>query len=739
MSSTPLTPAEIQKTAGHLQDAYCAGKVADVDKAVSEDIRLPIPSSTDMDHEHTEAAGKTENAPVGILGAGPGGLYAGLILDSLDIKYEILEASDRVGGRVHTHKFSEKPYDYYDLGPMRFPKTPIMDRLFDLFKYDKLKTPEGVQIYKKLIKYHFNCKDENGIQYYNGCRKRLTPNTSETPDSDFFKAKEVGVGQVYLEIGREKLYDDVINPFVTLLKKDMEDGGSAGWENLMTVDSYSARSFMTHKYRPTQPLIDKGLHKDEGLPTDVVNWMETYSMTTSWFDRAFATTVLEEMSFGYGSGEPNFFCLDGGSEVLTKAMEDCIDPEAAPVKRILKNHRVTGISMADRSAGNTSSSLLVDYVDEGATDDVEVKGIKKYGHVISTLPIPVLHHAVDLDDAELTHMQTNALRLLQYTPATKIGIKFKSAWWTKGKDADGNPIVDRDGKTIDIVGGRSFTDRPIRVVVYPSYGLEKEGSAVLIASFIWTDDAARMGALIGSGSKRVDGQLKDMVLKDLAVVHNIDLKILHDQYLEQYSVDWADNPLTMGAFALFGPGKFGSVFSSLTVPAARGKLHFAGEAISIRHGWIVGALDSVWGSIFEYLVTTNQRRKLFQLILEWDLNEEWFRGADDKQGSPPSWKGSIFLEHLKIPRGEVHELLKFVKTLKKIGDEARKELDELEKDSNGKLEVAAKGFKAIQESYEDTVKGLAKEMQGGREALKTAEMEILDELEAAMKDKDAKV
>lgn len=51
---------------------------------------------------------------VGILGAGIGGLHAALILDSLGIEYEILEASDRTGGRIFTHKFpGGGKYDYY--------------------------------------------------------------------------------------------------------------------------------------------------------------------------------------------------------------------------------------------------------------------------------------------------------------------------------------------------------------------------------------------------------------------------------------------------------------------------------------------------------------------------------------------------------------------------------------------------------------------------------------------------
>lgn len=41
-----------------------------------------------------------------------------MILDALEIpnlSYEILEGSDRVGGRVYTHRFSDAKHDYYDV------------------------------------------------------------------------------------------------------------------------------------------------------------------------------------------------------------------------------------------------------------------------------------------------------------------------------------------------------------------------------------------------------------------------------------------------------------------------------------------------------------------------------------------------------------------------------------------------------------------------------------------------
>ena len=41
-----------------------------------------------------------------------------MILDALEIpnlSYEILEGSDRIGGRVYTHHFSDTKHDYYDV------------------------------------------------------------------------------------------------------------------------------------------------------------------------------------------------------------------------------------------------------------------------------------------------------------------------------------------------------------------------------------------------------------------------------------------------------------------------------------------------------------------------------------------------------------------------------------------------------------------------------------------------
>lgn len=109
---------------------------------------------------------------VGIVGAGMAGLYTGMILDSLKIRYHIIEASDRIGGRVYTHRFTDDPGDYYDVGAMRFPDNPIMKDTFALFKQlgiEKNPNPDSDhQEPGQLIPYYLT--GHNTPSYYNGHR-----------------------------------------------------------------------------------------------------------------------------------------------------------------------------------------------------------------------------------------------------------------------------------------------------------------------------------------------------------------------------------------------------------------------------------------------------------------------------------------------------------------------------------------------------------------------------------------
>lgn len=72
--------------------------------------------------EHTPAR-RAPNVSIAIVGAGVSGLATALMLDSVGIhNWEIIEASERVGGRYRT-KFVGGTQEYAEMGPMRLPWT----------------------------------------------------------------------------------------------------------------------------------------------------------------------------------------------------------------------------------------------------------------------------------------------------------------------------------------------------------------------------------------------------------------------------------------------------------------------------------------------------------------------------------------------------------------------------------------------------------------------------------------
>jgi len=101
---------------------------------------------------------------------------------------------------------------------------------------------------------------------------------------------------------------------------------------------------------------------------------------------------------------------------------------------------------------------------------VSVEGGREeyFTHVVSTVPFANLR-TIDTDQVPMTYKQRQAIRTLNYGPAVKVGVKFKTRWWEK------------NGLTQ--FGGSSYTDRQSQVIVYPSYGLGEDGPGVLIVTY----------------------------------------------------------------------------------------------------------------------------------------------------------------------------------------------------------------------------------------------------------------
>jgi len=102
---------------------------------------------------------------------------------------------------------------------------------------------------------------------------------------------------------------------------------------------------------------------------------------------------------------------------------------------------------------------------------------------------------------------------------------------------------------------------------------------VLLASYSWSQDALRWGAMDQESGL-------EQALEDIAQIH----PQIHEEYEVGTSHAWYSDPWAQGAFALFEPGQLSALQADIVSP--EGRVHFAGEHCSVHHAWIQGALES---------------------------------------------------------------------------------------------------------------------------------------------------
>jgi monoamine oxidase len=149
----------------------------------------------------------------------------------------------------------------------------------------------------------------------------------------------------------------------------------------------------------------------------------------------------------------------------------------------------------------------------------------------------------------------------------------------------------------------------------------------MIASYTWGQDSARLGAFYNSPSSTA--HVISTTLRDLARLNNVTHDFLLDQFVDSHVWSWYGHEFSVGAFASFAPAQFSAVMPALLQPAFGGKVHFAGEALSSGHGWIIGAVNSAYRAVAEVLAVEGLKGKLDELVDMWGLVDEvdmgWYK------------------------------------------------------------------------------------------------------------------
>jgi len=638
------------------------------------------------------ARGKKQQPLVGIVGGGFAGMYAGLILQSLGIEFEIFESSDRVGGRIKTWYSSE--YDEHDkdkaclygeVGGMRLPQfapdmLPVQQLALAVNAVLQRNGLEDQMVYWR--KFYYNSPVQR--MRFNDMPQPIISKDSATNTLNFGKDKGGDLDAVWVTkvnshngpyLPVNMIMDKVNTPFINAINKNFEEG----FTKLMSFDQCSMWDYLTNEFTLGQ--MDEYYQEAMGKKTDKLPWavasyLETTSVGSGMFAVSFVEMVLAAYDWGgskdpYRPKDPNVYMLtvnqgmqhfpdachtvlnleqgvqqaDGAlaqvqlgmvpdahgirsynppnltkdaqplppdPPIITSAGEPEFSTEetsegkaeSAKKERVFLNHKVVEMqhdaSMYDGHGG--IKMKLVQQVDgksEGELID------KEYPYVISTLPFGMYmtgYPRLNLLN-NISFAKAQAIRECNYMPSFKAFITFKHNFWAE--------LGERQGYDKDKGLGAAATDRPNRQIIYPSYGYDAAGGVLQI--YCWAEDARRIGAL--SDEERVNECLKGIayLYPDAAVYKHF---AGYNDGVTTKTWFWDANA-GGGAFALFNPGQFKNMYPTLLTPEFDGCLNFAGEACSVHHGWIVGALDSAYNAVFNILKTMGEEEKIKQMEATW--------------------------------------------------------------------------------------------------------------------------
>jgi len=354
---------------------------------------------------------------VAIVGAGMAGLYIALLLKRAGVDFKIFESSQtHLGGRVNTYRFNSEDNQYFEAGPMRFPRIGQQKVLFDLIEYLNLHSPDkAIDLVPYVISHENNYVYTNGRRHRSG-RPYTRQEVLNEPDVLGFPLQGNDMGK-----SAQEMLKEVVAPFEEIIRANFD----MGFHELMKFDGYSFRGY---------------LREILGWYEEKINYLETLESQTNQFHASFSELIIESLDFS----NADWVTIKDGVERLPHACMSLIESD-----RIVMGATVTRI---DREVGNKID------VYHTARNQPE-----QFDHLVFCVPPSSL---TLIERERWSPQKEHAIRAFHFEPLYKIGLRFKERFWEKGN--------------FPSFGGQSITDLPNRWVVYPSYGIGNEEEGVLL-------------------------------------------------------------------------------------------------------------------------------------------------------------------------------------------------------------------------------------------------------------------
>src|SRR5260221_3412547 len=305
-----------------------------------------------------------------VIGAGMAGLTAAYELQRAGHEPIVLEAQQRVGGRVCTLREPFSDRLYAEVGAMRIPKVHDLTMAY-IDKFNVKVSP-------------FTMGNPNAFYHLHGQRFRIGE-ANANPDALGFEVAPHERGKTAAQ-----LWQDALTPITSLL----EAQGAAAWPEIVAkYDQYSTREFLeANKW-------SEGAIEMFGILADQEALMNA--------------SFLELLREDAGNYYTNMVEVDGGMDHLPRAFL----PELS--RRIRFGAKMLAI---DQSA----DSVTVHY--QTAAGRAQVSG----DHAIITIPFAVLRHVECLKPFSRPKQQ--AIRQLHYDASAKILFQCRRRFWEEDEN-----------------------------------------------------------------------------------------------------------------------------------------------------------------------------------------------------------------------------------------------------------------------------------------------------------------
>ncbi len=323
-----------------------------------------------------------------VIGAGMAGLVSSSLLKEAGHDVHLIEASDRVGGRVYTIRSPFTDGFYLDAGAMRIPNIHHLTLAY--IKKFKLQTNSFIN------------STPSDLMFVNNIKTRLS-NYEQNPDILRYPVAHHEKGKTALQ-----LLNYAIKPILDFIEKDPLNN----WKIVIkSYNQYSMDLFL--RYNPFGRSLSSG----------AIEMIKVLLSTEGFPELSFLEIVRDLIILT--SPTIHFSELTGGNDHLPKAFIPQL------TERIYYTQEVTKIVQDN---------------DQVTVHTIQSKTLKTFKMTadlaIITIPFSILQF-VDIEPHHsISEEKWRAIRELHYVPSTKVGIQFSKRFWEDEGLKGGQMITD---------------------------------------------------------------------------------------------------------------------------------------------------------------------------------------------------------------------------------------------------------------------------------------------------------